>query len=208
MDRTRRELRTQGAPVPLGGRAFDIVEVLVQSAGELVTKDEIIRRVWSGAIVEESTLQVHISAIRKALGPDRGMLKTAFGRGYRLLGAWTIRQEGRSADPVALQIVSPTAFATNFPSASFDLIGRTAAVQHLLDFLSAYRVVTLTGPGGIGKSALALQSRASYRLVTGPCPVFSKSPSALGSLIRRARLRERRSQSCNCSIAPASPMAS
>ncbi len=157
MDRTRRELRTQGVPVPLGGRAFDIVEVLVQSAGELVTKDEIIRRVWSGAIVEESTLQVHISAIRKALGPDRGMLKTAFGRGYRLLGAWTIRQESRSADPVVLQIVPPTAFATNFPSASFDLIGRTAAVQHLLDFLSAYRVVTLTGPGGIGKSALALE---------------------------------------------------
>jgi predicted ATPase len=53
--------------------------------------------------------------------------------------------------------VPPTAFATNFPSASFDLIGRTAAVQHLLDFLSAYRVVTLTGPGGIGKSALALE---------------------------------------------------
>ncbi len=157
MDRTRRELRTQGVPIPLGGRAFDIVEVLAQSAGELVTKDEIIRRVWSGAIVEESTLQVHISAIRKALGPDRGMLKTAFGRGYRLLGAWTIRQEGRSADPVVLQIVPPTAFATNFPSASFDLIGRTAAVQHLLDSLSAYRVVTLTGPGGIGKSALALE---------------------------------------------------
>jgi DNA-binding winged helix-turn-helix (wHTH) protein len=83
VDRTRRELRTQGVPVPLGGRAFDIVEVLAQSAGELVTKDEIIHRVWSGAIVEESTLQVHISAIRKALGPDRGMLKTAFGRGYR-----------------------------------------------------------------------------------------------------------------------------
>jgi len=157
VDRTRRELRTQGVPVPLGGRAFDIVEVLAQSAGELVTKDEIIRRVWSGAIVEESTLQVHISAIRKALGPDRGMLKTAFGRGYRLLGAWPIRQEGRSADPVVLQIVPPTAFATNFPSASFDLIGRAAAVQHLLDFLSAYRVVTLTGPGGIGKSALALE---------------------------------------------------
>jgi predicted ATPase/DNA-binding winged helix-turn-helix (wHTH) protein len=157
VDRTRRELRTHGVPVPLGGRAFDIVEVLAQSAGELVTKDEIFRRVWSGAIVEESTLQVHVSAIRKALGPDRGMLKTAFGRGYRLLGAWTIRQEGRSAAPVVLQIVPPTAFATNLPSASFDLIGRTAAVQHLLDFLSAHRVVTLTGPGGIGKSALALE---------------------------------------------------
>ena len=86
MDLTRRELRTHGVPVPLGSRAFDIVEVLARSAGELVTKDGIMRRVWSGTIVEESALQVHISAIRKALGPDRGMLKTAFGRGYRLLG--------------------------------------------------------------------------------------------------------------------------
>jgi TolB-like protein len=68
---------------------------LVRSAGELVTKDEIMRRVWSGAIVEESTLQVHISAIRKALGPDRGLLKTAFGRGYRLTGSWTVREDSR-----------------------------------------------------------------------------------------------------------------
>ena len=98
VDLTRRELRRHGVPVPLGGRAFDIIEVLAQSAGELVTKDEIMRRVWPGAIVEESTLQVHISAIRKALGPDRGILKTAFGRGYRLLGAWTVRREDTSAD--------------------------------------------------------------------------------------------------------------
>jgi len=157
VDPTRRELRTHGVPVPLGGRAFDIVEVLAQSAGELVTKNEIFRRVWSGAIVEESTLQVHISAIRKALGPDRGMLKTAFGRGYRLLGAWTIRQEARPAAPVVLQIVPPTVFLTNFPLASSDLIGRTSAVQHLQDLLSAYRLVTLTGAGGIGKTALALE---------------------------------------------------
>jgi len=156
-DPTRRELRTHGVPVPLGGRAFDIVEVLARSAGELVTKDEIFRQVWSGAIVEESTLQVHISAIRKALGPDRGMLKTAFGRGYRLLGAWTIRQEARPAAPVVLQIVPPTVFLTNFPLASSDLIGRTSAVQHLQDLLSAYRLVTLTGAGGIGKTALALE---------------------------------------------------
>ena len=98
MDLTRRDLRAHGIPVPLGSRAFDIVEVLARSAGELVTKDEIMREVWSGAIVEESAVQVHISAIRKALGPDRGLLKTAFGRGYRLLGAWTIRHRSARND--------------------------------------------------------------------------------------------------------------
>src|SRR5271168_3460592 len=168
MDLTRRELRTHGAPVPLGSRAFDIVEVLARSAGELVTKDEIMHQVWSGAVVEESALQVHISAIRKALGSDRGMLKTAFGRGYRLLGAWTIRQERISATPVVLQIVPPTEFLTNFPPASSELIGRIGAREHLGDLLSAYRVVTLTGPGGIGKSALALAvARSMFPIFQG-----------------------------------------
>ena len=50
-------------------------------------------RVWPGLVVEDNTVQVHISAIRKALGADRGMLKTISGRGYRLLGRWTTRQE-------------------------------------------------------------------------------------------------------------------
>src|SRR3981189_2338890 len=90
VDLARRELRARGVPVPIGGRAFEIVEILVESAGELVTKNDLMGRVWPGAIVEENTLQVHIYAIRKALGSDRGMLKTASGRGYRLFGNWTI----------------------------------------------------------------------------------------------------------------------
>src|SRR6266478_8821182 len=97
IDLGRRELRSRGIHVPLGGRAFEIVTVLVQSATELVTKDHMMERVWPGAIVGEGTLHVHISAVRKALGPDRGMLKTASGRGYRLLGTWTFRQERTSS---------------------------------------------------------------------------------------------------------------
>src|ERR1700675_3975247 len=75
VDLARRELRARGVPVPIGGRAFELVEVLVQSAGELVTKSDLMGRVWPGAIVEENTLQFHISAIRKVLGPDRGILQ-------------------------------------------------------------------------------------------------------------------------------------
>jgi predicted ATPase/DNA-binding winged helix-turn-helix (wHTH) protein len=159
VDLARRELRARGVAVPIGGRAFEVIEVLVQSAGELVTKDDLIGRVWPGAIVEENTLQVHISAVRRAFGPDRGMLKTASGRGYRLLGDWTIRQDSTSTDGVALEPmrVPDQPFLSNFPVAASDLIGRSAAVQHLRDLLSAYRAVTLTGPGGIGKTALALE---------------------------------------------------
>jgi predicted ATPase/DNA-binding winged helix-turn-helix (wHTH) protein len=160
VDLARRELRARGVPVPIGGRAFEIIEVLVQSAGELVTKNDLSARIWPGAIVEDNTLQFHISAIRKALGSDRGILKTASGRGYRLLGAWTFRQESTSSvDSVDLESVRDPAeaFQTNLPAAASDLIGRTMAVQRLRGLLSAYRVVTLTGPGGIGKTRLALE---------------------------------------------------
>src|SRR5467141_4112069 len=160
VDLARRELRARGVPVPVGGRAFEIIEVLVQSAGELVTKNDLSARIWPGAIVEDNTLQFHISAIRKALGSDRGILKTASGRGYRLLGAWTSRQESSSSvDSIDIEPMRSPAepFQTNLPAAVSELVGRTNAVQHLRGLLSAYRVVTLTGSGGIGKTRLALE---------------------------------------------------
>src|ERR1700732_248219 len=120
IDLARRELRAGGVPVPIGGRAFEIIEVLVHSAGELVTKRDLMDRVWPGAIVEDNTLQFHISAIRKALGPDRGMLKTASGRGYRLVGGWVLRQDTSSADAIDLEPARSTAepFQTNVPAAA------------------------------------------------------------------------------------------
>src|ERR1700688_4115845 len=160
VDLARRELRARGAAVPIGNRAFEIIEVLVQSAGELVTKHDLTSRVWPGAIVEDNALQFHISAIRKALGPDRELLRTASGRGYRLLGDWTFRQESTSPtgsiDLEPVQIAAEP-FQTNLPATASDLVGRTTAVRHLRDLLSAYRLVTLTGPGGIGKTRLALE---------------------------------------------------
>jgi predicted ATPase/DNA-binding winged helix-turn-helix (wHTH) protein len=159
IDFARRELRKQGVPVPIGGRAFEIIAAFVDSPGDLVTKDDLMDRVWSGAVVEDNTLQVHISAIRKALGADRGMLRTVSGRGYRLLGSWTVQQHGI---PSALES-SPSRpatdrpFRTNVPIAASALIGREGAVQQLRDLLSAYRIVTLTGPGGIGKTVLAAE---------------------------------------------------
>ena len=91
IDLVTRELRANGVVVPIGSRGFEIIEALVRSDGEIVTKDALMRRAWPGTIVvEEGTVRVHISAIRKALGADRSLLLTVPGRGYRLLGNWTI----------------------------------------------------------------------------------------------------------------------
>jgi len=159
VDLARQELRARGKWISIGSRAFEIFEVLVQTAGELVTKEDLMERVWPGAVVEDNTLQVHISAVRKALGRDRDMLKTASGRGYRLVGNWTMRLESAIASPVDPEPTQApeTAPSTNLPAAASELIGRSAAVSKLRDLLSAYRVVTLCGPGGIGKTALALE---------------------------------------------------
>jgi predicted ATPase/DNA-binding winged helix-turn-helix (wHTH) protein len=160
IDLGRRELRSRGIAVPLGGRAFEIVTVLVQSATELVTKDDLMERVWPGAVVGEGTLHVHISAVRKALGADRAMLKTVSGRGYRLVGNWTPQQREATAPPgySSLTRTSEAPPANNFPPVIKRLIGRTAACQLVRDLVSAYRVVTLTGPGGIGKTSLAIKA--------------------------------------------------
>src|SRR5947207_7220658 len=81
----RRELRADGLPLHLGSRAFDILTLLVEARGALVTKDEILSAVWPGVVVEESNLQVQVSALRKALAEHRDAVRTVPGRGFRFI---------------------------------------------------------------------------------------------------------------------------
>jgi DNA-binding winged helix-turn-helix (wHTH) protein len=82
----RRQLLVEGVPVELGTRAFDLLLVLLEADGSLVTKEELLDRVWPGIVVCEQSLKVQISALRKALGADRELIRTDFGRGYRFTG--------------------------------------------------------------------------------------------------------------------------
>jgi DNA-binding winged helix-turn-helix (wHTH) protein len=160
IDLERRELRSSNKPVPLESRAFEVFEALVRSAGDLLTKDDLMGRVWPGMSVEENTLQVHIYAIRKALGRHRGMLRTSLGRGYRLLGDWTVKSSGTQDNGAAIDesLKVPPSPSGNLLFLNSELIGRAAALQELRDLLSAYRLVTLTGPGGIGKTRLTIDA--------------------------------------------------
>jgi DNA-binding winged helix-turn-helix (wHTH) protein len=83
----RRELLSGGVPVQVGGRAFDLLLVLLDADGALVGKDELMSRVWPGRTVEEINLRAQISALRKALGEDRDLIRTESGRGYRFIGS-------------------------------------------------------------------------------------------------------------------------
>jgi TolB-like protein len=89
LDLSQRQLALDGMPVQLGRRALDILCALAAANGELVSKDELMTRVWPGLTVEENNVQVHVSALRKALDEEKSgqsYLVTVPGRGYRLLG--------------------------------------------------------------------------------------------------------------------------
>ena len=159
IDGDQRELRAHGKPVPIGSRALEIIEKLAESAGQVVSKDELVAHVWPDVVVGENTLRVHIHAIRKALGPDRTLLKNTAGRGYRLLGSWTTKEEKNPpATALSGRLPTPGPFPHGgLPSLASNMVGRDSAMQQLEDLVSAFRVVTLAGPGGIGKTTLAVE---------------------------------------------------
>lgn len=83
----RRKLLSEGVPIELGTRAFDLLLVLLEADGALVTKEELLRRVWPSVVVAEENLKVQICALRKALGENGDLIQTEFGRGYRFTAA-------------------------------------------------------------------------------------------------------------------------
>jgi DNA-binding winged helix-turn-helix (wHTH) protein len=82
----RRQLLDDEIPVELGTRAFDLLLVLLEADGLLVSKEELLSRVWPGVVVSEENLKVQISALRKVLGAERDVIHTEVGRGYRFAG--------------------------------------------------------------------------------------------------------------------------
>lgn len=180
LDPAERLLLADGQPVTLGARAFDVLVALVGEAGRLVSKRELLDRVWSGLVVEENNLQVQVSALRKLLGP--AALATIPGRGYRFELPVESAAEA-PAPPAAPAVVAATSVPglltpaipgaaaadregsdaaqtsqvpTNVPVRQSTLYGRTQDLEALGALLAAHPVVTITGPGGMGKTRLAL----------------------------------------------------
>src|SRR6266853_6798017 len=114
----RRELLAEGRPLDLGGRAFDVLMTLIEASGAVVSKDVLMHRVWPDRIVEENNLQAQISALRRAFGADRDLIRTIAGRGYQFTG--DIRTVSTSPDAerintAAVPISTPARRPTNLP---------------------------------------------------------------------------------------------
>jgi predicted ATPase/DNA-binding winged helix-turn-helix (wHTH) protein len=148
LDPVRRVLLEDGSPVKLGQRAVDLLQVLVEQRGRVVGKNELFDRVWPGLVVEENNLQQHVSALRKLLGPQA--IVTVPGRGYQ----FTPRLDEAAAPPAAAPAV-PAAPSHALPPDPGQLFGRETDLAELQQRLLQHGLVTLVGPGGIGKTRLA-----------------------------------------------------
>ena len=155
----RRALLSNGQALRLGSRAFDILALLIGANGKLVSRDEIMRRVWPDTIVEDNNIQVHISALRRILGEDRDRILTVPGRGYRIV----LPSYADAPDPEQ-QHEARTLLTNNTPGrqrplpvVGSHLIGREAVLAELMTSLRASSSLTLVGTGGAGKTRLAVE---------------------------------------------------
>ena len=150
-----RVLRLNGESAAVGARAFDLLLALAQRRERLVTKQELLELVWPGVVVEEHNIAAQISSLRKLLGPH--VIATVPGRGYRFTAT-----PSDSAGDLPGGVIGPAPTAppvlvvqTRLPHRLTPLLGRDDDLSALAALLQRYRLVTLIGAGGMGKTLLA-----------------------------------------------------
>jgi len=147
--RNLRVVLRRGEKVELTGKPYEILIALLEADNRLVSKEELLNRIWPNQFVEENNLQAHISAIRRALGPDRVHLKTEFGAGYRL--------ELPSDTAATNSVQSAYASKLELPVAPAALVGREVELAEIERIIAANHLFTITGLGGMGKTRLAIE---------------------------------------------------
>src|SRR5712671_222236 len=148
-----RVLRRDGQVLPLGDRALDILTYLADRPGEVIAKQELIDHVWPDVTVEEGTLRVHIAAIRKALGDGQlgnRYIANVKARGYLFVGTVVPLAGGTESRNAKFR------HQGRLPVRPLMMIGRETVIGEVSDKLRDERFVTLLGPGGIGKTTIAL----------------------------------------------------
>jgi len=164
----KRELLDHGRPLAIGGRAFDVLVALIERRSRLVGKNELLDLVWADVVVEEANLHVQVSTLRKLLGPQA--IQTVPGRGYRFIEK--LDDDSPVSDAMSEQgrpQPRPVRRTDNLPTAPGPLHGRDDDLEALDELLAAHHVVTIVGPGGMGKTriALAVAQRKSGRFPDG-----------------------------------------
>lgn len=144
--------------LPLKGRALDVLLALTKQPGELLSKAELLAKVWPDVHVDEAALRVHIAAIRKLLGPgpDGGpYITNVAGRGYKFVGELV-----ETLDALSGAFSPDGQTFAGFRRLDDRIIGRATVVRGLVEDLPSRRFITIAGPGGMGKTTVALSIAA------------------------------------------------
>lgn len=181
--RSERRLEQHGEVVAIGSRALDILIILVDRAGEVVTRRELLERVWPDLVVEESNLRVHVANLRKLLGDGETakFIANISGRGYSFIAPvqWadviepSNRLSAKVDVPPQVQERRPKSSSYrvtgSLPKPLTRIVGRDDLIKELSDQCSNRRFLSAIGPGGIGKTtvALAVASRIAPNFADG-----------------------------------------
>ena len=160
-----RLLKKADEPIPLGGRALDILIALAERAGEVVTHKELISSAWPDVTVEEGNLRLQIATLRKSLGDGLDgarYVSNVVGRGYCFVAPVT---RSSAKQPVPVTGIATTERVQKLPPRPARMVGRDDTVRALAQQLQVWRFVSIVGPGGIGKTTVAIS--VAHTLVDG-----------------------------------------
>lgn len=150
--RAARRLECDGVRIPLGDRAFEVLLCLLENAGEIVPARQLLDAVWPDGQALDGNLRVHVAGLRKALAledPESRYIVNVTGRGYCFVPPVTY-------SPRASAEITPSRVTPRLPNQKNRLAGRADAIGSILAQLEAHRFVTVVGPGGIGKTTVAV----------------------------------------------------
>jgi predicted ATPase/DNA-binding winged helix-turn-helix (wHTH) protein len=148
-----RVLRREGVTLTLGSRALDILIYLAERPGEVIAKQELIDRIWSDVTVEDGSIRVQVAAIRKMLGDGQfgnRYIANIKGRGYSFVGSVVALADDTESRNAKFR------HKGRLPVRPIRMIGRDSLLSEVRDNLRKERFVTLLGPGGIGKTTIAV----------------------------------------------------
>ncbi len=144
-----------GVALPMGAKSFDTLIALMSRPNEVISKWELMAQVWPGMAVEEANLRFHIAALRKALGDGKDgarYITTLSGHGYCFVAAISQVEIPAERRPAPRRELPPV----KLPNRLQRMVGRDDAIAAISDRLTTSRFVTIAGPGGVGKTAVAV----------------------------------------------------
>jgi predicted ATPase/DNA-binding winged helix-turn-helix (wHTH) protein len=154
---SERLLKRDGESLPVGGRALDLLNALLERAGQVVSHEDLISRVWPGLTVEHANLRVHIAALRRVLGDEVGTgryISSVSGRGYCFVAA--VRRGPIEKTEHEINVLQSPPLNSPLPARPGRMVGRDETTRIVLALLMTRRFVSIIGPGGMGKTTVAL----------------------------------------------------